>query len=73
MLIFIHCHKYTLNLYNIMQEIVPQGQEVCLSSFLGFEMVNGMPPTWILGDTFLRAYYTVFDVAGVRLGFARSH
>ena len=55
-----------------MQEIFPQGQEVCLSPFLGFEMVNGMPPTWILGDTFLRAYYTAFDVAGVRLGFAWS-
>jgi len=43
------------------------GKTVCQ---LGIEGVNAGLPLWILGDPFLRKYYTVFDRDQKRVGFA---
>lgn len=45
------------------------GREQC---FLGIEGMNAGVPLWILGDPFLRKYYTVWDAEQQRVGFATA-
>jgi len=45
------------------------GKDVCQ---LGIQGVNAGAPIWILGDPFLRKYYTVWDAESNRVGFATA-
>jgi hypothetical protein len=38
----------------------------------GLQALADSPPSWILGDPFLRSFYTVYDYENARLGFAVS-
>ncbi|GFO45653.1 cathepsin d [Plakobranchus ocellatus] len=46
----------------------------CYSAIEGdmIYLKNGRPPLWILGSSFMRAYYTQFDTGNNRLGFAKA-
>lgn len=48
------------------------GPDTCSCGLFAFDAGEGLLPLWILGDTFLRTYYSVFDRANNQLQFARA-
>ncbi|VDO60898.1 unnamed protein product [Haemonchus placei] len=53
-------------------DYVVQMNQTCVLGFLGLEIPPPIGPIWILGDVFLRNFYTVFDHGNKRVGFAQS-
>lgn len=50
------------------KDLVIQAGGTCLFAMMGMDIPSG--PKWILGDVFMRQYYTIFDYGGARVGFA---
>lgn len=50
------------------KDLVIQSGGTCLFALMGMDIPQG--PQWILGDVFMRQYYTIFDYGGARVGFA---
>lgn len=50
---------------------VIQAQGTCLFAFMGLD-IPAPGPQWILGDVFMREYYTVFNYNDQTIGFAKT-
>ncbi|CAN0484128.1 unnamed protein product, partial [Discosporangium mesarthrocarpum] len=54
------------------EDYVINAGKVCLLAMMGMDIPEPAGPLWILGDVFMRKYYTVFDFGGSRIGLATS-
>lgn len=54
------------------EDYILQTPAGCVSAFMGIDIPAPAGPIWIVGDAFLRKYYTVYDLGNNRVGFAEA-
>jgi cathepsin D len=67
----INGHNFPLKGHEYVQVMSSFGQTICISGFIGMDIPPPHGPLWILGDVFIGRYYTEFDRAQNRVGFAK--
>ncbi|KAF2799906.1 aspartyl proteinase [Melanomma pulvis-pyrius CBS 109.77] len=61
-------HNFTIGPYDYILEV----QGSCISAFMGMDFPEPVGPLAILGDAFLRRWYSVYDVGSNSVGLAKA-
>lgn len=64
------CHPDPLRSPVLFSDLQEDG--ACSSGFEGMNLDTSSGELWILGDVFIREYFTVFDRANNKLGLAKA-
>jgi saccharopepsin len=61
-------YDFTITPYDYILEV----QGSCISAIMGMDIPKPAGPLAILGDAFLRKYYTVYDLGSDSVGIAKA-
>ena len=61
-------HDFTITAYDYILEV----QGSCISAFMGMDFPEPVGPLAILGDAFLRKYYSVYNLGDNTIGLAKA-
>jgi len=65
----INNRNYTLS----KKDYIIENQGQCILAFMGIDIPPPNGPLWILGDPFMRKFYTIFDYGNQQIGFALAN
>lgn len=64
--------KYVLKPVDYILQVAEGSKTVCIVGLIGLDLPPQLGEAFILGDSFIKTYYTHFDVANSQVGFARA-
>ena len=64
--------SFVLKAEDYILQVQEGAKTVCIVGIMGLDLPPSLGEAFIIGDSFIKTYYTHFDVANSRVGFART-